>query len=51
MLGSDGAARFAVRAFGVGEDALGKARRPLDGFTHAANFDDVDAYGNDHDRR
>ena len=41
MLCSDGAARFTVRPFGVGEDALGKARRAFDGFAHAANFDDV----------
>jgi len=43
MLRSDGTARFTVRAFGFGEHALGKARRALDRFAHAANFDDVNS--------
>jgi len=44
MLGGDRAARFTVRPLGCGEHALGKARRALDRFAHAANFNDVDSY-------
>jgi len=43
MLSGDRAARFAVSALGVSEDALSEARRAFDGFAHAANFDDVDS--------
>lgn len=43
MLGGHGAARFAVSALGVGEDAFDEARRALDGLADAANFDDVDS--------
>ena len=43
MLRGRRAARFAVRALGVSEDAFGEARCALDGFADAANLDDVDA--------
>lgn len=43
MLRGDRAARFAVSALGVSEDALGEARRAFNGLAHAANFDDVDS--------
>lgn len=48
MLGGHSAARFTVGAFGVREDALGESGRAFDGFAHAADFDNVDANGNDH---
>jgi len=50
MLRSHRAARFAVGALGFGEYTLGKPRRAFDGFAYAANFDDVDADGDDHRR-
>ena len=43
MLRGDHATRFAVGALGCGEHALSKARRALDGFADAPNFDYVDA--------
>jgi len=43
MLGGDCAARFTVGALGFSEHALSEPRRALDGFPHAANFDNVDA--------
>ena len=43
MLGGDYAARFTIGALGFSEHALSEPRRALDGFTHAANFDNVDA--------
>ena len=43
MLSAGRTARFAIRALGVGEDTFGEAWRALDGFAHAANFDDVDS--------
>ena len=42
------AARIAVCALSFGEDALAKARRAREHFTHAADFDNVYAYGDDH---
>ncbi len=38
----------AVEAFARREDALDEARRAPQDFTHAANFDNVYADGNDH---
>ena len=43
MLGGDDATRFAVRALSFSEHALSETRRALDGFAHAANFDNVDS--------
>ena len=43
MLGSRGAARFTVSSLGVRENAFRKPRRALDGFTHAADLDDVNS--------
>ena len=41
MLSGHRAARFAVGPLGCGEHAFGESRRAGDGFTHAANFDNV----------
>lgn len=41
-------AALAVEALAFGEDALAQARRARDGFTHALDFDNVYADGNDH---
>ena len=43
MLRGDDATRFAVRALSFSEHALSETRRALDGFAHAANFDNVDS--------
>ena len=43
-----GAARVAVGALRFGEDALAEARRALEHFTHAADFDNVYPDGDDH---
>ena len=43
MLGGDRAARFTVGPLGFREYTLSEARRALDGFAHAANFDNVDS--------
>ena len=43
MLRGDRATRFTVGAFGISEDAFGKARSARDGFPHAADFDKVDS--------
>ena len=43
MLRGRGAARFAVRALGLSENAFSKARRARDGFRDPAHFDNVDA--------
>ena len=43
MLRSRSAARFTVRSLGVRENAFRKPRRALDGFTHAADLDDVNS--------
>ena len=43
MLGGHYAVRFTIGALGLSEHALSEPRRALDGFTHAANFDNVDA--------
>jgi hypothetical protein len=48
MLRSGGATRFTVGAFAVSEYTFRKAGRARDGFPHAADFDNVDANGNDH---
>ena len=42
------AARVAVGALLLGEDALAEARRARQHFTHAANFDNVYPDGDDH---
>ena len=42
------AARVAVCALLFGEDALAEARRAREHFTHAPDFDNVYAYGDDH---
>ena len=42
------AARVAVCALSFGEDALAEARRARQHFTHAPDFDNVYAYGDDH---
>lgn len=41
-------ARLAVFAFALSEDALAEARRARQYFTHARDFDNVYADGNDH---
>ena len=41
-------ARVAVPALTLGEDALAEARRAREHFTHAADFDNVYADGDDH---
>ena len=43
------AARVAVGALRGGEDALAETRRAREHFTHAPDFDNVYAYGDDHD--
>ncbi|MDT5294213.1 MAG: hypothetical protein QOJ76_1093 [Acidobacteriota bacterium] len=43
------AARVAVGALKLRKDALAKARRTREHFTHAADFDNVYADGDDHD--
>ena len=48
MLGGSLAAAIAIGAFPVGEDARGKSRRALQSATHALDFDNVYAYGDDH---
>lgn len=48
MLRGDDAARVAVVALALCEYALGKARRAPEHFTHAPNFDNVYADGNNH---
>lgn len=50
MLGADDAATVAVSALGLCVNALDKARRAVDDFTHATNFDNVYANGNNHGR-
>lgn len=42
------AATVAVFALGLGEDALAEAGRAREDFTHALDFDNVYADGNDH---
>lgn len=42
------AAALAIRALSGGEDACAKARRALQHFANARNFDNVYADGNDH---
>ena len=41
MLGGDGTTPVAIAAFARSEDALAEARRPLQHFAHAPNFDDI----------
>lgn len=48
VLGSDARAPRAVFALALGEDALAETRRPRQHFTHAPDFDNVYADGNDH---
>ena len=50
MLRGHCAARFTVSSLSFGEHAFRKARRALDGFAHAPDFDNVDADGNNHRR-
>jgi hypothetical protein len=50
MLCGHGAARFTVGAFRFSEYTFSESRRALDGFPHAANFDNVDTDGDDHKR-
>lgn len=49
VLHGDRAARVAVGALGFGEDALAEARGAREDFTHAPDFDNVYADGDDHD--
>ena len=42
------AARVAVGPLSFGEDALAEARRAREHFTHAPDFDNVYAYGDNH---
>ena len=48
VLDGVGAARVAVGALLLGEDALAEARRAREHFTHAADFDNVYPDGDDH---
>ena len=48
VLGGARAARVAVGALLLGEDALAEARRARQHFTHAADFDNVYPDGDDH---
>lgn len=48
MLCCDSSARVAVIPLLLCEDALGKARRALQDFAYATNFDNVYADGNNH---
>lgn len=48
MLSGDRAARVAVGALGLSENALYESRRALDSAPHALYFDDVYADGNNH---
>ncbi|MDX6559601.1 MAG: hypothetical protein QOF72_2650, partial [Blastocatellia bacterium] len=42
MLGGHRAARFTIGPLGFSEHTFGESRRALDGFAHAAHFDNVD---------
>ena len=48
VLRGPGPARVAVGALRFGEDAFAEARRAREHFTHAADFDNVYADGDDH---
>jgi hypothetical protein len=50
-LGGHRAARFTVGPLGLSEHTFGEPRGARDGFTDAANFDNVYTDGNDHRRK